>query len=374
MVRTILRKSLLPVLAVAAAARCWGPGPAVAGAAGEWVTLAPMNMARQEVGAARLGDVVYVVGGLIAGFNATATVEVYDIAADQWSFVASLPVGLHHMAVAVLDGKLYAMGGYQGSSFVARNEVRIYDPGANMWSNGPSLPSARGACWAVAHQGKIYLFGGRDAAGASSTTTFVFDPAENGWTTGQPMPTAREHLTAVSLGDFIYVVGGRNGASVDVNERYDPATDTWETLAPMPTARSATATAAFDGKLHVAGGEVPMLFDVHEVYDPVTDQWEMSTPMAIPRHGIAAVTLDDRILTPAGGVVQGLAPTNAVDSFVPAQPAPVPAVSSSGRALLGLVVGAVGAAIAGRIRMRAPNSSFGCNEIGNDPHDEPRLF
>lgn len=131
------------------------------------------------------------------------------------------------------------------------------------------------------------------------------------------MPTAREHLTAASASHFIYVIGGRNGPSTNRNDRYDPATNTWQTMAPMPTARSATATTAFGNRIFVMGGEVPRLFDVNEVYDIATNTWSCQALMAIARHGIAAVAFDDRILTPAGGLVQGLLPTNAVDSFIP---------------------------------------------------------
>ena len=342
--RSVLRKLVLSAVGVLAGVKCFGPGAAIAVDGGEWVPLASMNMARQEVGAARIGNTVYVVGGLVSGpgFTATATVEAYDIIQNTWSFVAPLPVALHHMGVAALDGKLYVMGGYLTGSFQARSEVRVYDPVQNSWSDGPALPSARGACWAVAHQGRIYLFGGRDAAGVTRRTTFIFDPSSNMWSTGADMPTAREHLTAAALGGFVYVIGGRNGPSNNLNERYDPVDNQWATLAPMPTARSATATAAFGGKIYVAGGETPMLFDVHEVYDPDGDSWSTSKPMPIPRHGIAAVPLDDRILTPAGGTVQGLAPTSEVDSFVPGQPAP--AVSSCGLFALGVLLSSVAAA------------------------------
>jgi len=92
-------------------------------------------------------------------------------------------------------------------------------------------------------------------------------------------------------------------------------------MTPMPTARAASATAAFGVRIFVAGGETPMLFAVNDVYNVVSNSWTCQAPMTTARHGIAAVTLDDRILTPAGGTVQGLRPTNHVDSFIP-QPLP----------------------------------------------------
>ena len=75
-----------------------------------------------------------------------------------------------------------------------------------------------------------------------------------------------------------------------------------------------------------------MLFDVHEVYDIASGEWSCLEPMAIPRHGVAAVSLDDRVLLPGGGIVQGLLPTSAVDSFVP--PVEVPALAPVARSML----------------------------------------
>lgn len=290
--------------------------PLPADEGGEWVEVASLQRARQETGAARIGDRVYVVGGLVGFGFALDTVEVYDVTADRWSFVAPLPVGLDHMGVAALGGKLYVSGGYNGD-FNARDELWIYDPATDSWSRGADLPEPRGAHWAVAHQGRLYVFGGVDAADVVQRSTFIYDPASDSWSRGADMLAPREHLNAVSVGEHIYVIGGRAGAASNRNERYDPAQDRWDTLAPLPTARSATAMAALDGRVHVMGGEIPRLFAVHEVYDIATDTWTCAAPMPVPRHGVAAVTLDDGILVPAGGTVQGVAPSAVADVFLP---------------------------------------------------------
>ncbi len=122
-----------------------GPGTARADEPGEWIDHASLNLARQECGAARIGEHVYVVGGLLPGapLRATDTVEVYEIATDTWSFAAPAPVGLDHMAVVATDGKLYVIGGY-AADFRARDETWIYDPVENTWSEGAPLPAPRG--------------------------------------------------------------------------------------------------------------------------------------------------------------------------------------------------------------------------------------
>ena len=287
-----------------------------AGTGGRWEARAALNLSRQEVGAARIGNQVYVVGGLRPGFTATDTVEAYDIDLDTWSFVAPLPNTLHHMGVAAHDGKLFAIGGYILSFGSFQSAVWMYDPGLDTWTARAPLPIATGAPWAVTHGDRIYVFGGETAAGTANTT-FIYDPGMNTWSVGTPLPTAREHLNATAHGAFIYVIGGRDGAASNANERYHPATDSWAIMAPMPTARSACALATFDDRIFAMGGEIPQLFDVNEVYDPATNSWSCQANMPFARHGIAAVTLDDRILTPAGGLIQGLQPTTFVDSFVP---------------------------------------------------------
>ena len=286
--------------------------------AGVWQSHAPLRLARQETGAALIGDSVYVVGGLLFDnppLQATASVEIYRVSEGYWTFGDPMPVPLDHMAVAAAGGRLFVIGGYS-ADFTPRTDVWIYESQSG-WAPGAPLPSARGAAWAVEHQGKIYHFGGTSLSGFATRSTFIYDPVENEWSQGADMPTAREHLNAVSAGAFIYVIGGRAGASTRVNERYNPATNQWSTMAPMPTARSAMAMAHLGGTIYAAGGEVPMLFAVNEAYNISGNSWSTETPMAIPRHGVAAVALGDRFLAPGGGVVQGLAPTTAVDSYAP---------------------------------------------------------
>lgn len=134
---------------------------ALADEGGQWISLAPMSIARQETGAARIGNSVYVVGGLLAGFpfTATDTVEAYDITLDEWSFIKPMPEARDHMGCVSIGQKLYVIGGYSGD-FNARVDVWEYDPTADKWSSVAPLPEARGACWTVAHEQKIYVFGG----------------------------------------------------------------------------------------------------------------------------------------------------------------------------------------------------------------------
>jgi N-acetylneuraminic acid mutarotase len=291
----------------------------VASEGGDWQDHRPLMLARQEHGAACIGRTVYVAGGLLSNpTRATNDVEAYDIESDSWSPVTPMPAALDHLGVVALNDELHVIGGF-GGDFRARAETYIYNPNTHQWRDGKPLPEPRGACWAVSLGGKIYVFGGVGAQG-DSRSTFAFDPIANEWSSGRDMPTAREHLTAAAHGEFIYVIGGRASGqgSMQVNERYHPATDDWQTMAPMPTARSAMGVATLGDRIVVAGGETPRLFAESEIYHIASNSWSCSQEMPIARHGLSAVALADRILFPAGGVVQGLRPTNEMDSFIPA--------------------------------------------------------
>jgi N-acetylneuraminic acid mutarotase len=328
---------------------------------GAWFPRASLNVARQECGAARIADRVYVVGGLLAGLpiRATATVEAYHIVADSWSLVTPMPDAIDHMGVSAANGRLYVFGGYSGD-FEARDRVLMYAPETDQWSDRAPLPQPRGACWAVTLGGRVYVLGGADANGNATRTVFVYDPATDSWSQRAGMNIFREHLTAAVVDDHIFVIGGRDGAPIPITERYDPLADAWEVVAPMPTARSAMGTAAIGGRIFVAGGEVPQLFDVNEVYDVATDAWSVAAPMPVPRHGLAAVALGDRILMPGGGTIQGLRPTAHVDLFLPQVARAVPALSiRAAGAMAGLLLVAGYVVLRQRRRVEADRAALG---------------
>ena len=100
--------------------------------------------------------------------------------------------------VAVLDGKLYAVGGYDGGRL---SSVERYDPGTDAWEAVAPLTLARFGAGVAALEGKLYAVGGRG------------EEDEDAWE-----EDAWEALSSL--------------------ERYDPATNAWEVAAPLTTARS----------------------------------------------------------------------------------------------------------------------------------------
>eukprot|EP00312_Isochrysidales_sp_CCMP1244_P040906 CAMPEP_0202765160 /NCGR_PEP_ID=MMETSP1388-20130828/27584_1 /ASSEMBLY_ACC=CAM_ASM_000864 /TAXON_ID=37098 /ORGANISM="Isochrysis sp, Strain CCMP1244" /LENGTH=58 /DNA_ID=CAMNT_0049433703 /DNA_START=1 /DNA_END=175 /DNA_ORIENTATION=+ len=48
----------------------------------------------------------------VGGYDDDSSVERYDLATNAWEAVAPLPSARINHAMAALDGKLYAIGGY----------------------------------------------------------------------------------------------------------------------------------------------------------------------------------------------------------------------------------------------------------------------
>src|SRR5207245_11365597 len=119
------------------------------------------------------------------------------------------------------------------------------------------LPTARQSLAVVAlPNGKLYAVGGYNGSGYVSTVE-EYDPATNVWTAGAAMPTPRAGMGVAAVGGRVYVLGGYNGGYLDTVEELDPATGAWATRTPMSTVRQGLAAAlGGDGQPYPVGGEV----------------------------------------------------------------------------------------------------------------------
>ena len=76
-----------------------------------WTNGSKMPTPRSAMAAALLDDKIYVVGGQGSKVKKDKIVEVYDIKSDKWTPGPSLPEPLDHLGMASYDGKLYVVGG-----------------------------------------------------------------------------------------------------------------------------------------------------------------------------------------------------------------------------------------------------------------------
>jgi len=303
----------------------------------KWARLAPFPEPAEELWGAGAGGKLYVFGAIAPGWKPKSLVYEYDPDSDSWTKKKNMPLGMHHVAAAELNGKIYMFGGFKypdtgKPGWQPIDNAWEYDPAKDTWKALAPMPSKRGSANAVVHGGRIYVVGGASMHPGSKDTFIhparphravdtneVYDPKTNTWEKRSPMPTARNHAAAGMVNNKIYIIGGRIGAgfitsghSVQLVEEYDPATDQWGALkAAMPTARSAVAFATYRGKIYVAGGEDQdsrklSAFRAVEALDPVANTWTILPSMQFPRHGLAGAFVGNRFHLVSGDAQSAL--------------------------------------------------------------------
>jgi hypothetical protein len=225
-------------------------------------------------------------------------------ALSTWTSLAPLPQPQVEAGAALLDGRIYILGGWRDESAPwARTQVS--DIAKNIWSEGVPSPVALHHNGVVAMEGKIWLVGGftgKFGERAPVANTWVFDPANGSWSERAPMPSPRGAAVTAAVGGLIYVAGGehRRPAGVPVPKGahpiyepladllvYDPKSDVWKSLPPMKVARDHAVGGELNGKLYVVGGRDRPVYDldVVEEFDPLTGAWTTRAPMPSGRSG-----------------------------------------------------------------------------------------
>ena len=305
-----------------------------------WTELAPIGRGpRQEEAVTALGTDVYIIGGIPQElpYPTLNWVEVYSTVTDQWRDAAPLPTTINHGNVATINGKIYILGGLNGTNvWNPIGSCYEYDPRDNIWKTLPSMPNgqARGASAVGVHGSTIYLAGGLLSlnliTGAQPTLATVtsYNVKTQEWTTLPSLPEGRDHVGGVVIGDIFYVVGGRVNGVPNVRNTVFAMDVTspdmaWVEKATMPTARGGLSTAALGSRIYTFGGEgstavVPNgVYDNVEVYDTVYDTWETLPPMPFPRHGTNAVAVGSQLHIPGGGNVTAAGPQARNDFYQP---------------------------------------------------------
>jgi hypothetical protein len=117
----------------------------------EWEKLPPMIAPRSSHSSAFLNGSD---GGRWAN-GSISTVEKYNIETQEWSRLADLPVETKKPYVAVVNGRLFVMGGYVGSDddAVYLQENFVYNEEMNEWESREAMPEkcmgVQVLCWAL---------------------------------------------------------------------------------------------------------------------------------------------------------------------------------------------------------------------------------
>ncbi|MBI2071244.1 MAG: hypothetical protein HYT79_11680, partial [Elusimicrobia bacterium] len=238
-----------------------------------------------------------------AGINvASAATYMGWISSNAWATKDGMPSSRRAAAVAMVDGKIYVIGGHDvGPGITGRNDV--YNPATNTWQTKTAMPTARRNAAAAVVGGKIYVMGGENPG--YLTTNEMYDPETDAWETKTSMPTSRSNLIAEAVDGKIYAIGGVNGPYRNETEMYDPQTNAWTNKTVMPTARMGLGSAVVDGKIYAIGGFNGGFLSTVEEYDPQANSWSAKTSMDGGRYQLAAAALGGKIYALGGCDVSG---------------------------------------------------------------------
>ena len=300
--------------------------------AGGWEQVTELPTWRIGPAATAVKGKIYLIGGFDHHKNlggrapALSRVDVYDTQTNTWHTVAKMPTPRVAPQAAAFSNKIYVFGGYDrkgpGGTSRYKKTVEMYDPQTDTWVKKRDMPTLRHAFMSAVVDGKIYLIGGsvhdkkldRDVA---IGLVEIYDPLTNRWEKGADMPTERGATDAVVVDGKIYVIGGYNwrwGPLVDKFvtsiEEYNPKTDQWHELRDMPMLKFWFASVAIDNEIYTIGGaytpggnKIARISDV-DVYNPTTNKWREVQALTILK-STRAVVVKGTIYALGGQVDRG---------------------------------------------------------------------
>jgi len=186
-----------------------------------WEAL-PMGPGLQSVGLVAHGNSIYRVGGLSAlnepnekeNLVSVTDFQRFDPAAKSWTPLEPLPVGRSSHDAIVVGSKLYVVGGWNLKSGDTKwhSKSLVLDLAAKdaKWQELPEQPFERRALAVAALDGKVYAIGGMTSKNETSREVHVFDIASNSWTTGPELPGEKMNgfgSAALAVDGKLYATG-----------------------------------------------------------------------------------------------------------------------------------------------------------------------
>jgi len=227
--------------------------------------------------AAAYNGKIYVWGGIDSLGNRTyKDLRIYDVVGDSWSTGTDFPVttGIDSASAIYYDGKIYIIGGYRDGAY--SKKTTVYDPVGDSYDLTKADMTSAKAWFAIGEvNGKIYCIGGGQGSGSAEATNYEYDVAGDSWSTKTALPAVRWGLARESavIGGCIYVSHGLvNITFYKTAYAYDPSTDAWRTLPDASVARDGASCGVMDDKLYVIGGRNAAVDD-NEEFTPYPYRW-----------------------------------------------------------------------------------------------------
>lgn len=290
--------------------------------AGGWEVTSQLPTQRKAFSTAVVDGKIYLIGGTRFGNRrgpfGLSTVEVYDPQDNRWHRAADMPTPRAQPETAVVAGKIYVLGGYNGIdnrivNIKTLKVVEVYDPQTDTWEKKQDMSLPRLYFGVGVVNNKIYAIGGEARLedknpGAPERLNLVaaYDADTDAWTKRAKMPTRRDGVETAVVNDSIYVFGGSGwpiadwgGPYLPTIEVYHPKINRWKKKPNMPTLKIGFSTIVIGGEIYLIGGHGGVGFRDYlttvEVYNPKTERWNRITPMPTGNTPFGAAAVNGKI-------------------------------------------------------------------------------
>ncbi|MEW5759422.1 MAG: CARDB domain-containing protein [Candidatus Thermoplasmatota archaeon] len=241
-----------------------------------WVGGPPLPEPRYAFKAVTVNNKIYAFLGCNGTGVANKTLE-YDPSTGKWAPKKPMPTERYRYGIAVVNDKIYVIGGddiagWSGGFYPPSAVVEVYDPANDSWTPKKPMPTARTNLGLAVIGGKIYAIGGGRTGSSSTNINEVYDTVSDSWTTDTSMPIAVTGMGIGVVNNKIYVIGGLKGVSpplkaTPIVQEYNPATRIWSEKVSMLAEREDFGWTVLDNKIYVIGGSGPT--NKNEVFDPL---------------------------------------------------------------------------------------------------------
>ena len=189
--------------------------------AGRWKNYSEMPTARFCATAVGYHSMLIVVGGTImvkGKWSITSMVELLDTTNGCWYTCNSLPSPHRQLKAAIMNGKLYLLGGVNEDvklsplMFVA--SLDTLSTHQLNWQSLPNTPWQASAPVVVYHK-FLLTVGGRDESRTSEVN--IFNPLTGQWKRVTNIPASRSGTAVVGLSEEILVIGGSTNKNTEIS-------------------------------------------------------------------------------------------------------------------------------------------------------------
>lgn len=238
--------------------------------------------------AVRIGQVVTVAGGLIAGDQSTATSFRLDLSSGHISDLPDLSVPVHDVGGVVIGGQPVVIGG--GNAVEQRVVQGFGSDGA--WHLLGNLPAARSDLVAVQAGHRAFVVGGYDGTSIALGDVLATTNGSH-FTVFSRLDLPVRYAAVAVNGGFIWVLGGeRSGAEVDAVQRINLRTGIAQVVGQLPVALGHASLVSMGDRMLLVGGRTTgsSLTAAMWWFDPATERFTKAGSLPTPLSDSAVVT------------------------------------------------------------------------------------